>query len=288
MVAIMLYLDRVCLSILGTSIKKDLDFNEVQFANLLSAFFWAYALCQIPAGWIGDRYGPRIALGIYLFFWSLCTGLMGMVSGYGLFLLLRLGCGLFEAGAYPLANGIVRKWVPLSGRGTASGIVAIGGRLGGAIAPMLTNFLAAGASDGWRKPFIIYGLIGMVGAIIFWVWYRDEPSQHPLVNQAEIDLINGTNHVPDSSKPGFPNFVALATNLSIPLRLGLCFGALRGRYEKRAKGWNKHLLSHPMRQCELYQYSIQKLCYAQTGAHGLHRSRAILQVVLCQHQLHLQ
>ncbi|MEN9673062.1 MAG: hypothetical protein RL553_1327, partial [Planctomycetota bacterium] len=71
MVAIMLYLDRVCLSILGTSIKKDLDFNEVQFANLLSAFFWAYALCQIPAGWIGDRYGPRIALGIYLFFWSL-------------------------------------------------------------------------------------------------------------------------------------------------------------------------------------------------------------------------
>ena len=215
MVAIMLYLDRVCLSILGTSIKKDLDFNEVQFANLLSAFFWAYALCQIPAGWIGDRYGPRIALGIYLFFWSLCTGLMGMVSGYGLFLLLRLGCGLFEAGAYPLANGIVRKWVPLSGRGTASGIVAIGGRLGGAIAPMLTNFLAAGASDGWRKPFMIYGLIGMVGAIIFWVWYRDEPSQHPLINQAEIDLINGTNHVPDSSKPGFPNFVALATNLSL-------------------------------------------------------------------------
>ncbi len=215
MVAIMLYLDRVCLSILGTSIKKDLDFNEVQFANLLSAFFWAYALCQIPAGWIGDRYGPRIALGIYLFFWSLCTGLMGMVSGYGLFLLLRLGCGLFEAGAYPLANGIVRKWVPLSGRGTASGIVAIGGRLGGAIAPMLTNFLAAGASDGWRKPFIIYGIIGMVGAIIFWVWYRDEPSQHPLINQAEIDLINGTNHVPDSSKPGFPNFFALATNLSL-------------------------------------------------------------------------
>ncbi len=215
LVALMLYLDRVCLSIVGSSIKADLGFSEIQFARLLSAFFWAYAFCQIPAGWIGDRYGPRVVLACYLFFWSLCTGLMGMVSGFTAFLLLRLGCGLFEAGAYPLANGIVRRWIPLSGRGLASGCVAVGGRLGAAIAPMLTTFLAAGAVDGWRRPFLIYGLFGMVGSVVFWFWYRDRPELHHAVNQGEIDLINGKGVVADVSKPTFPNLLVLAKSGSL-------------------------------------------------------------------------
>ena len=214
-VALMLYLDRICLSSVTSSIKKDLQFSEEQFTWVLSAFFWAYALCQIPGGWIGDRHGPRIVLATYLFFWSLCTGLMGMVSGFVAFLLLRLGCGLFEAGAYPLANAIVRRWVPLSGRGLASGIVAVGGRLGGAIAPMLTIYLAGGAADGWRKPFLVYGFLGMVGAVIFWFWYRDRPEEHPAINQAEIDLIQGDGPSVDSSKPSFPNLVALAGSRSL-------------------------------------------------------------------------
>ncbi len=215
LVALMLYLDRVCLSIVGSSIKEDLGFTELEFARLLSAFFWAYAFCQIPAGWIGDRYGPRVVLACYLFFWSLCTGLMGMVSGFTAFLLLRLGCGLFEAGAYPLANGIVRRWIPLSGRGLASGCVAVGGRFGGAVAPMLTTYLAVGAIDGWRRPFIIYGLFGMVGSLLFYFWYRDHPGQHPAVNQAEIDLIQKQGADADGSKPSFPNLLALAMSGSL-------------------------------------------------------------------------
>ncbi len=214
-VALMLYLDRVCLGIMGSSIKADLNFSEIEFTSLLTSFFWAYALCQIPAGWIGDRYGPRVALAIYLFFWSLCTGLMGLASGFTVFLILRLGCGMFEAGAYPLANGIVRRWVPLSSRGLASGTVAVGGRLGGAIAPMLTTYLAVGAVDGWRKPFLVYGALGMVGAVIFWFWYRDRPEQHPAVNQAEIDLIKGPNAGPPETKPSFPDFWALASSGSL-------------------------------------------------------------------------
>ncbi len=215
LVALMLYLDRVCLSIVGSSIKADLGFDDIQFARLLSAFFWAYALFQIPAGWIGDRYGPRLVLAIYLFFWSLCTGLMGTISGFTAFLLLRLGCGLFEAGAYPLANGIVRRWIPLSGRGLASGSVAVGGRLGGAVAPMLTTFLAAGAVDGWRKPFVIYGVVGMLGSLVFWYWYRDKPEDHPAINQAEIDLISDQGAAVDGSKASFPNPLALAMSVSL-------------------------------------------------------------------------
>jgi sugar phosphate permease len=192
LVAIMLYLDRVCLSILSEQIKPLLHPDPARqtllFADLTSAFFWMYALFQLPAGWLGDRYGPRYVLALYLFFWSLCTALMGFANGFAALFMLRLGCGLFEAGAYPLAAGIVKTWMPASVRGLASGCVAVGGRLGGAVAPPLTIALASG-SDGWRTSFFVYGLIGMLGAIPFAVWYRNRPSEHPAVNDAEARLI---------------------------------------------------------------------------------------------------
>ena len=109
----------------------------------------------------------------------------------------------------------MRRWIPLSGRGLASGCVAVGGRLGAAIAPMLTTFLAAGAVDGWRRPFLIYGLFGMVGSVVFWFWYRDRPELHHAVNQGEIDLINGKGVVADVSKPTFPNLLVLAKSGSL-------------------------------------------------------------------------
>jgi MFS family permease len=204
LVAVMLYLDRVCLSIVGEKIKEDQQITAEQYEHLLSAFFWAYALCQLPAGWLGDRYGPRTMLSLYLFFWSACTGMMGLASGFVSLLLLRLGCGMFEAGAYPLAAGIVRRWVPFSSRGMASGVVAVGGRLGGAVAPMLTAALAAGAVDAWRRPFLWYGLVGMLGAGVFWLFFRNRPEEHPSVNPAEAELITG-EPLPDSPGATVPD-----------------------------------------------------------------------------------
>ena len=81
LVAVMLYVDRVCLSILSEQIKPLLgdtpDERKIRFADLTAAFFWTYALFQLPAGWLGDRYGPRRMLTFYLFFWSACTGQIG-------------------------------------------------------------------------------------------------------------------------------------------------------------------------------------------------------------------
>ena len=198
LVAVMLYLDRVCLSIVGEAIKKDQEITPDQYAWLLSAFFWAYALFQIPAGWLGDRYGARLVLSAYLFWWSACTGLIGMASGFAALLALRLGCGMFEAGAYPLASGVIKAWVPFKERGLASGLVAVGGRLGGAIAPVLTASIASATADGWRLPFVIYGAVGMVGAVVFYWWFRNSPSGHPAVNAGELSLIG--NHA-ESTRP---------------------------------------------------------------------------------------
>jgi ACS family glucarate transporter-like MFS transporter len=216
LVAVMLYLDRVCLSIVGEAIKKDQGISEDQYAMLLSAFFWAYALFQIPAGWLGDRFGARVVLSAYLFWWSACTGLMGMASGFVALLALRLGCGIFEAGAYPLASGVVKAWVPSRERGLASGLVAVGGRLGGAIAPVLTASVASATADGWRLPFIVYGAVGMGGAAVFYWWFRNDPATHPAVNPSELAIIGRHAAVagphPDD---GLPPLEAFALNFPL-------------------------------------------------------------------------
>ncbi|MFK7776487.1 MAG: MFS transporter [Gimesia sp.] len=141
MMAILLYLDRFCISFAEVFIKDELGLSDQQIAIILGSFFVSYALCQVPSGWLSDRFGARKMLTIYILLWSLFTALTGFVSGFVMLLVLRLGFGVGQAGAYPTSANIVSKWVPLSARGFASSLVAVGGRLGGALAPILTAFL---------------------------------------------------------------------------------------------------------------------------------------------------
>jgi len=141
MMSILLYLDRFCVSFAVEYIREDLSLTQNQMSWFLSAFFWSYALAQVPSGWLSDRFGARIMLVIYILTWSFFTGLIGASTTFTLLLFTRLGCGLGQAGAYPTSASVVSKWVPFSNRGTASSIIAFGGRIGGAIAPVLTALL---------------------------------------------------------------------------------------------------------------------------------------------------
>lgn len=141
LMAILLYLDRYCVSFAERYIKEDLRLTESQTAWFLSVFFWSYALGQVPCGWLGDRFGVRGVLALYILAWSLFTALIGVADGIVSLLVMRLGCGLAQAGAFPACGNLLSKWIPLSSRGTASALVALGGRIGGAIAPILTAYL---------------------------------------------------------------------------------------------------------------------------------------------------
>jgi ACS family glucarate transporter-like MFS transporter len=141
MMAFFLYLHRGYLSFAEVYIKQDLDLTDDQIGWLLSAFSWAYALAQVPAGWLGDRWGVRPMLTLYIFLWSVCTGFMGLAGGFAAVIALRLGCGLAQAGAFPTSGRLLSRWVPFSARALASAVVSIGGRLGGAVAPILTAYL---------------------------------------------------------------------------------------------------------------------------------------------------
>ncbi len=237
LVAVLLYLDRICMSIAGEAVSSDLSISKTELDWLLGAFFWTYALGQLPAGWLGDRYGSRWMLSTYIVLWSLSTGLMGLANGWTAVLILRLLCGLFEAGAYPVAASIVSRWMPIGSRGIASSVVAVGGRLGGAVAPILTIKLmlwwtlgdgfwsassdAVAATTSWRPVMMLYGGVGIVIALLF-VWlFRDSPDQHPGVNQAECDLIrSGVVLKPKSTERTAIPFKAMLQ--SIPLWLN-CF-----------------------------------------------------------------
>lgn len=145
--AVLLYLDRFCLSFAEGFIQADLGLTDTQMGWIMGAFFWTYALAQVPTGWLSDRWGARIMLTTYILGWSLFTGLTGLAGSFFVLLFLRLGFGLAQAGAYPTGASIVSRWVPFTQRGMASSAVTSGGRLGGWLALYLTGFVIV-----WMTP----------------------------------------------------------------------------------------------------------------------------------------
>ena len=141
LMSFLLYLDRFCVSFAIDYMRQDLSLTQTQAARFLSLFFWSYALAQVPAGWLSDRYGARIMLVIYILTWSAFTGVIGAAPSFFILMVGRLFCGLGQAGAYPTAASIVGRWMPTGARGSASAIVAMGGRIGGAAAFVMTSHL---------------------------------------------------------------------------------------------------------------------------------------------------
>ncbi len=214
-VAFLMYLDRICLGeIVGSdSFKKsmvlapeevrlwvDLLFfwlpqswqdslaNTDPVALVKGAFFWAYALAQVPAGWLSDRFGARMLIGVYIAAWSLFTAATSFSWGFTTLMLARLGCGLAEAGYYPASSGMLTNWAHVQKRGFASGMISWGGRIGGFLAPVLTAHVILHLGD-WRWAGYLYGFGGLLVAGGFWWVFREHPRLHPRCNEAEVALL---------------------------------------------------------------------------------------------------
>ena len=278
LVAVLLYLDRICLSTASAAVRADLGLSKGDLDLTLSAFFWAYALFQLPAGWLGDRFGARYVLAFYVAMWSLSTGLLGFATSLSGLIVLRLFCGMFEAGAYPLAAGIVRRWIPQQRRGIANSVVAVGGRLGGALAPIVTIQLmmiwtyqgewasqaasADPAPTSWRPVVIFYGIAGIVIAILFAKLFRDHPAEHPLVNDAELAIIGTTRQQRLTDKlaaqgnANLPPIGLMCSSLSLWLNSFLQFAS--------NFGWAFLVTSMPQYLKEVHQTSSQNQGWLQS------------------------
>ena len=189
--------DRLLAELESTGASGFRRISKSQIGSILGAFFFSYALFQVPAGWFSDRLGARRMLTLYILIWSILTLMTGWVGSlYGL-MFARFMFGFAQSGAYPTSSAIVRRWFPVSSRGRASGLIAFGGRFGGAVAPFLTTLLILQLGS-WRTVMWVYGLVGIAIAVAYYIVVRDRPSEHPGCSIAERELIGP---IADDRKP---------------------------------------------------------------------------------------
>ena len=127
------YLDRVCISMNTPFMQKDLHLSDVQMGLVFSAFTFAYAVFEIPAGWLADRFGPRLMMARVVLWWSLMTVVTGLVGGFISLLCVQFLFGMGEAGVFPGLSRAFSRWLPESWRGNAFGLAIMTALIGGAI-----------------------------------------------------------------------------------------------------------------------------------------------------------
>jgi sugar phosphate permease len=116
------YLDRVNISTVAPVISKEFGFDKVTMGIIFSAFVWAYALFQVPGGWLNDRFGPRRVLAIIVAYWSVMTAATAAATGAVSFVIVRFLFGIGEGGAFPGATRAMQLWYPRHERGFCQGI----------------------------------------------------------------------------------------------------------------------------------------------------------------------
>jgi ACS family glucarate transporter-like MFS transporter len=182
--------DRATLSVAGVGMGKDLGFGSVQLGYLFSAFSWAYVLGQVPAGWLGDKFGSKVTMFFGLLMWSVVTVAMGFVwpssFAFTILLGLRFLLGIFETPVGPSSGRVIAGWFPSDERGKAGAIFNSAQYLSLAVFTPLMGWLAYTFS--WHYVYIVMGALGIVLAIV-WQLLFHVPTKHPHVNQAELDYI---------------------------------------------------------------------------------------------------
>lgn len=182
------YMDRVVISVAAPSIQEEFGFSLITMGWIFGAFQLSYALFQIPGGWLGDRFGPRRALAGIVMWWSAFTALTAFMWSASSMIVCRFLFGMGEAGAFPNATRSLSRWMLPSERGFAQGITHAGARLGSAVTPVIVVALIA--LWGWRAPFVIFAVLGIVWAAAWFWYYRDTPKEHAGVNESEQKLIS--------------------------------------------------------------------------------------------------
>ncbi|WP_117017373.1 MFS transporter [Aeribacillus pallidus] len=181
------YMDRAILGVAGPFMMEDLSLSAVQFGILGSAFFWSYALMQIPVGVIVDRLGARLTYAVAIVWWSLCTVFTGLGRSFGTLIGIRVLMGIGEAPAFPTNTRVISDWLPAHERGIANGIFNSGTAIGIGIATPLLAWIIE--SWGWRISFVVTGAVGFIWLIFWLFFYKNNPRQSSITNEAEVAYI---------------------------------------------------------------------------------------------------
>ncbi len=190
LISVVTYVDRVNISVTARQMMPAFGLTDQQMGHVFSAFVLGYALCQIPGGWIGDRWGARMVLTGALIWWSLFTGLTAVaavlplveITGVmGSLLVIRFLLGVGEAVALPNFNRAVADWVPHDRRGLGIGIAIGGIGVGAALTPPLAAWIMV--NWGWQVVFYLCSALGLLVAAIWMYSARNARSGGRLLSR---------------------------------------------------------------------------------------------------------
>ena len=182
------YVCRNSLAVVESTIRTEVGISEDMMGLIMGpAFFWSYALAQVPGGALGQRFGTRRCLAFFSVLTSAATAAFGLALSSAMLLVSRIAGGIGQAGLFPCSTLAMSRWFPRTERALASGSLGAAMSIGGAIGAALTAELLGWLH--WRSIFFLYAVPGLVWAILFSRWFRETPEEHPDVNAAERSLI---------------------------------------------------------------------------------------------------
>src|SRR5258708_10201731 len=211
------YLDRACIGTLAPGIIRDLGLTTVQMGYVFTVFQLAFAVVEIPTAWWADRKGTRAVLSRIVLWWSCLTAATGAAFSYPVLLAVRFLFGAGEAGAWPCVARTFSRWIPRRERGTVQGIFFAGAHLVGGLTPALVLWLLRFLS--WRQIFVSFGGVGFLWTAVWLTWFRDDPSEHPAVNAAELQLIVSGRPADSGHSAGWTYWRTLLANRNV---MALC------------------------------------------------------------------
>jgi MFS transporter, ACS family, solute carrier family 17 (sodium-dependent inorganic phosphate cotransporter), other len=200
--AVICYLDRVNISVAIIPMQEEFGWTGTEKGIVLSSFFLGYTLFQIPSGWLANRYGGKALVGWSLLAWSLMTILTPVATSvsFGALIAARILMGAGETGAFPGSYVLFSNWVPKVERSRSVAALLSGLPLGTLLALSMTGPLIA--RFGWESVFYLFGIAGVVFALLWFFLVHEEPRSHPTISAEELRLIEDNGSVFDPQEGG--------------------------------------------------------------------------------------
>jgi len=181
------YLCRNATGVTESSISAELGLNKEQSGYFMGAFFWAYAVFQVPCATYAQRVGTRFSLTLFALIWSLSTLTFGLAQGIWLLVLSQIVMGIAQAGMLGAMTLSVSCWIPITQRSLSFGLLTAGMQVGAVGSGAITGRLLEDMT--WRWAFVLLSIPGIVWSVLFCIRFRNTPDECPLLNPAERELI---------------------------------------------------------------------------------------------------
>jgi len=164
------YIDRQTLSVLAPVLQNELHLSTQEYSYVVNSFLVMYSVMYLLMGRGVDFVGTRFGLGIAVVWWSVAEILHGSVTGFKSLCLLRGLLAIGEAAIIPSGVKAVAEWFKAKDRGVAIGVFEMGLSIGPLLAPPLVVWITL--HSGWRQAFVWTGILGLIWAIPWLVFYR--------------------------------------------------------------------------------------------------------------------